>query len=136
MKWDIDRELARLEPESCPGTTLQRATLDVKLLTNGDPAYLARYGGGRIKPTPKELEQGWVRAWSLALGFDGQAKAFFYDRTIRGVYLQARKAAKLNKLAEATPWGRQAFIPPKPKAKNRGSRAPRSRTGSPAIPPG
>jgi len=108
-KWDIDKELARLEPDSCPGTTIQRATLDVKLLTN--PAYKTRYGN--IEPTLDELNRGWVRTWCLAIGFEHAPKAFFYARSIRSAYLQARKAAKSDKLAEATPWGRQDFSPPK-----------------------
>lgn len=133
MKWDIDRALAELEPGSCPGTTIQRATLDINLLTNGDPAYLARYGG--LKPTQEEIQRGWVRVWCLLIGFEHMPKAMFYDRTIRGAYLQARKAAKSQSLAKSTPWGRQDFHPPK-RAKSSGRRAPRSRIGAPGSPPG
>ena len=130
-KWNIDRDLLPLEPESCPGTSIERAIVDVKLITNPDPNYRLRYGGGKIVPTAKEIEQGHVRLWCLGIGYSYAAKAFFYDRTIRGAYLQARKAAKLSKLDAATPWGRQAFTPPKRKAKKRDRRDSRSRTGSP-----
>ena len=126
-KWDIDRELARLEPDRCPGTTIQRATLDVKLLTN--PAYKSRYGN--IEPTMDELDRGWVRTWCLAIGFEGSPKAFFYARSIRSAYLQARKAAKTDKLAEATPWGRQDFSPPsrevRPRAGSKGNKKAKRR---------
>lgn len=133
-KWDIDRELKRLEPESCPGTTVERALVDVKLITSPDTRV--RYGGGKIKLTPQEIERGHLTLWCLSIGLSYQPKAMFYDRTIRGAYLQARKAAKLGKLAAATPWGRQDFTPPKRKAKKLDRRRARSRTGSPATPPG
>ena len=136
MKWDIDKALLALEPESCQGTALQRAVVDVKLLTTAPEAYRLRYGGGKIRPTAEELERGRVLLWCLSIGLSYAPKAMFYARTIRGAYLQAVRAVKESKLDSATPWGRQDFTPPKPRAKSRGSRAPRSRTGSPATPHG
>lgn len=133
-KWDIDRALREMEPESCKGTGVQRALLDVKLLS--DPVFKVRYGNGKIKATPEEIERGSLTVWCLSIGLSYAPKAMFYDRTIRGAYLQARKAIKLNKLAESTPWGRQDFSPPKRKAKKLDRRRARSRTAKPGTPPG
>jgi|SRR5271155_5210339 len=131
-KWDIDRSLRELEPEDAPGTTIQRVLLDVKLLTNGDPAYLRRYGNGRIKPTAKETARGAVCAWSIGIGVSGMRKAFFYDRTIRGVYLQARRAAKLDRIADgAEDWllGPMDLKLPERKTKPRRKRAKKRADG-------
>ncbi len=106
-RWDIDRELKPLEPGSCPGTTITRALVETKLLT--DPSTKGRYGN--IVPTSAELERGHMHLWTVALGYSYEAKAFFYGRTIRGAFLQARRAAKLGALANFTPWGRQKFTP-------------------------
>jgi hypothetical protein len=130
-KWDIDRELLRVEPESCPGTTIQRVMLDVKFLTNANAKTRAQFGGGRIKPTAEELERGWIRAWCLAVGAEHLPKAFFYDRTIRGAYLQARKALKKSARNDLTLEGRQDFTPSPKKAKKLDRRRSRLRTGSP-----
>ena len=128
-KWNIDRELSLLEPDS-PGTTIQRATVDVKLLTNPDPSYRAQFGKHVL--TDEEIQQGWVRMWCLSVGRDGCPKAFFYDRTIRKAFLRARKAAKEGLLEEVI--GRQ--VAPKRKAKSRDQRGARSRIESPGSPPG
>jgi hypothetical protein len=134
-KWNIDRALKSLEPESCPGTTVQRVLLDVKLLL--DSSYKVRYGS--IVPTAAEIDRGHLWVWCLSLGFAYAPKACFYGRTIRSAYLKARKAAKDGQLATFTPWGRQDFDPPKRAAKKmdrNAKRAPRSRTATPPTQPG
>lgn len=113
MKWDIDKALLSMEPSSCSGTLLQRVTLDVKLLTSATQAYREQYGADYIKPTAEELTSGFVKAWCLSIGFSNEPKASFYDRTIRGAYLQARRAISDGNLDAKTPWGRQAFQPPR-----------------------
>ncbi len=126
-KWDIDKSLKGMEPESCPGTTIQRVLLDVKLLTNPETKLLY----GKIVPTPAEVQQGCLNVWSVGIGFSYEPKAVFYGRTIREAFLQARRTVKLGKLDRHTPWGRQVFTPVLPKAKRRDRRSSRSRTVSP-----
>jgi hypothetical protein len=139
-KWDIDKALASMEPSSAPGTTIQRALVDTKLVLSDNLQTRAQFGNGRIKLTPEEIQQGYVRLWSLAIGGVDQPKAFFHDRTIRGAYLQARKLVKQGKLAKAIPWGRQLFtLPAQKKAKPRDKRHPQAKKkqqsdGSPSRP--
>ncbi len=110
MKWDIDKALTPLEPESCSGTTITRAYLD--------EVYLIKEG---LKPLPTDRTDRDGRVvgatvWCLALGHSYGAKAFIYGRTIRQCYLRAKKIIAAGKLAESTPWGVQAFTPRKRKA--------------------
>jgi hypothetical protein len=106
MKWDIDKALRPYEPDSLPGTTLTRIYLDVACLKRD-----------KLKITPETLERGGVNGWCLGIGHIHLAKAFFYGLTIRECFLRARKAAKADKLAEATPWGKQEFKPQSKKSK-------------------
>lgn len=126
-KWDIDRELPRMEPDSCPGTSIERIMVGVDLLKSTK----TRAVYGNVRPTPEELAHGHVKMWCLGLGYSYMARAFFYDRTIRGAYLQARKAMKAKNLAAHTPWGRQDFTPSPKKAKKLDRRRSRSRTAKP-----
>jgi hypothetical protein len=130
-KWDIDRNLKLLEPESAPGTIVQRCIVDVKLLVNTDTK--ARYGN--IVPTSEEIERGHLLLWSLGIGYAGQPKSFFYARTIRKAFLQARKAAKASQLSEHTTWGWQAFTPSLSKAKKPSRQSSKSQTVSPEKQP-
>jgi hypothetical protein len=132
MKWDIDRELARLEPERAKGTTIQRVLVDTKMIgPTAAKEHRSKYG--HIKLAPEERARDCVVLWSVGLGYMHEAKAFFYGKTIREAFLQARKAVKAKKLAEHTPWGKQAFTPSlqRPKKSRTGSR-----TGSPSRRPG
>lgn len=135
-KWDIDRALRELEPEEAPGTAIQRVLLDVKLITNGDAACVRRYGNGRIKPTAEEIASGSVCVWSIVIGGLGKRKAFFYDRTIRGGYLQARRAVKLERIgnpAEDRLLGPLDLGLPKRKAKPRHKRAKKRADGEARV---
>jgi hypothetical protein len=119
MKWDIDRELRRLEPETAAGTTINRVLMDV--------ASMKRNG---VEPTAEHLANGCGTIWVVGLGFIQEPKAFFYAQTIRKAFLKARQAYKASRLAEHTPWGTQPF---RPKPRRRGSRDRRpAATAAPA----
>jgi hypothetical protein len=126
-KWDIDRDLRGLEPETLAGTRIERAMVDVSWFSSEHGRLM--YGGGKVSPTFEELQNGYVLLWCVSIGFACTAKASFYDRTIRRAYLQARKAAQLGRLDRATTWGRQSFVPPK-KAKASVKSHPKSTTPS------
>jgi hypothetical protein len=100
MKWDIDRELRCLEPETAKGTTIQRLLVGIDFMERHD-----------IKPTAAEIANGCGMIWSVGLGFSHQPKAFFYAQTIRKAFLKARRAYKANRLDKHTPWGVQPFQP-------------------------
>jgi len=108
MKWDIDRELRRLEPETAAGTTINRVLADI--------ASMKQHG---VEPTPAQLANGCGTIWVVGLGFIHQPKAFFYAQTIRKAFLKARQAYKASRLDEQTPWGTQPF---RPKLRQRGGR--------------
>jgi len=97
-KWNIDKSIVRLEPDSAPGTSIERVLMDTGVMkTRG------------LKPTSKQSLEGQGVVWCMGVGFLGQPKAYFYGQTIREAFLRARKAAKKDRLAEHTPWGSQAF---------------------------
>ncbi len=97
MKWDIDREIAALEPDFLKGTTISRILMEV--------GSMKRDG---VKPTPEQVERGHGTVWCLGLGQQHLAKAWFYGQTIREAFLKARKAHRENRLTEHTPWDRVA----------------------------
>ncbi len=113
MKWDIDRELSRLEPETAAGTTIQRVLMEV--------ATMVRHG---VEPTPLQKQRGFATVWVVGLGFLNEPKAFFYAQTIRKAFLKARKAYKASRLAEHTPLGTQPFRPKPLDRRARRSRRP------------
>jgi hypothetical protein len=84
-KWDIDKELGALEKLSqrVPGTILNRTLVP--------PSILQRSG---LKLTKEEAQKDTLNVWSLGLGGHLDPKDFFFGRTLREVYLQARKALK------------------------------------------
>jgi len=81
MKWDIDKALGQLEDllgGRAPGTGLNRVYVD--------PKYAYEHG---IKPRKEDL--GTLLLWCLSHGMAQEPKLFFYGRTIREMYLNARK---------------------------------------------
>lgn len=118
MKWDIDRELRRLEPETAAGTTINRVLSDL--------AAMKRHG---VEPTPEQVAKGCGTIWVVGLGFIHEPKAFFYAQTIRKAFLKARKAYKASRLAEHTPWGSQPFRP-KPRQRRGRERRPAATAAS------
>lgn len=106
MKWNIDREILKLEPEGAAGTMINRVLMDVKLFKESG-----------IKPTPAQLERGHGHVWCIALGKVLMPKAFFYGHTIREAFLKARKAAKAGKLF--APWGEKVEVRGYPPKKHR-----------------
>jgi len=122
MKWNIDCEIAKLEPSTAPGTQINRVLADVASMKN--------FG---VKPTPAQIDRGHGNIWVVALGYSYMPKAFFYGHTIREAFLKARKAAKQSKLAKHTPWGSQAFIPKKKVGKHRSKEAQKRRSEKRAV---
>jgi hypothetical protein len=106
-KWNIDKQLAKLEPGDTAGTLIQRVLADV--------AFMTAHG---VKPTPEQLERGHGNIWCVGLGFMNEPKVTFYGQTIREAFLRARKAAKKDREAMSTPWGSPA-LKPKRKTKER-----------------
>jgi len=128
MKWDIDKALKSYEPESCPGTTISRVLMGTDLFQRHGiklphASKLSKKPSGNtvsvevdevvtmIPFVESKIES--MSVWCLAIGFVMEPKAFFYGLTIRECFLKARKAAKAGALAQATPWGKQAFKPKK-----------------------
>lgn len=86
MKWDIDKCLAELEKltgSRVPGTSFTRAIVT--------PGILQKEG---LKLTKEEAQRDSFNVWCLALGGHWAPKNFFYGRSLREAYLQARKALK------------------------------------------
>lgn len=83
MKWDVDKELKRYEPNRMNGTILQRVVLD---------RQTALREGLKI---PEADAFGGVYVWCLAVGCVHQAKHFVYGMTIRECLLRIRKQVKL-----------------------------------------
>ena len=86
MKWDVDRALEQLEgllksPVSNvpPGTGVTRVYAET--------AFAYQHG---IKP--RTGDDPYILLWCLSVGYLMKPKEFFYGRTIREVYLKARKA--------------------------------------------
>jgi hypothetical protein len=113
MKWDIDRELRRLEPEQAAGTSVNRVLMET--------ASMIRLG---VEPTAQQEQKGCGTIWVVALGFLHEPKAFFYAQTIRAAFLKARKAYKMSRLDEHTPWGTQPFRPKPRRRQTKMRRAP------------
>lgn len=77
--WDVDREIAALEPPTVPGTILCRVQLDL--------ALMAREG---LQPTPAQHARGGGVVWCLSLGrLLEPGRAFFYGQTIRDAVARA-----------------------------------------------
>ncbi len=131
-RWDIDRDLRPLEPDTLKGTSFQRVLVETKLITNpmAKSEISRRRDFGHIKLSREELTKESVMLWSLGIGYAGQPKAFFYGTTIRQAYLEARKAVKLQKLAQHTPWERQAFTPSLRKKPKKKEKRPRTKESS------
>ena len=132
-RWDIDRDLRLLEPDTLKGTSLQRILVDTKLITNpmAKSETARRRDFGHIRLTRKELTEQSIMLWCLGVGYAGMPKAFFYGTTIRQAYLEARKAVKLQKLAQHTPWERQDFTPSlRKRPKRKEKKGPRTKSDS------
>jgi hypothetical protein len=99
MKWDIDREILKLETETIPGTTLSRSLMDASILEE-DGVY-------GVRLTPEQKRQGYGLIWCLSVGKMGRPKVFFYGQTIRQCYLKAIKAAKMKHGRLKAPWGEE-----------------------------
>jgi hypothetical protein len=93
MKWDIDTELLKLEPETIAGTQIVRVYMDVSIMLKEG-----------LRPTPAQKERGAGLVWSIALGQIRMPKAFFYGQTIRQAFLRACKAMRKPR-ALLSPWG-------------------------------
>lgn len=94
MKWDIDKALASMEPESCPGTSITRVYMDLTALRKYE-----------IRLTKAMIANRGGNVWCIGLGRSYQAKAFFYGSTIRRAFLRAQRAFKEGHLSMHTPWG-------------------------------
>lgn len=82
MKWDVDKALGQLEDllgGRAPGTGLNRVYVDAKYVYD---TKQVRYKNG---------DGQTVVVWCLSHGMAREAKQFFYGRTIRECYLNARK---------------------------------------------
>ena len=105
MKWDIDKALKELESPVCPGTSITRVLMDIKLLEKNG-----------IKVSPKEIDgRESVQVWCLGLGILLEPKVFVYSTTIRGAYLKARKVLKTS--CEARFLANVTIKKPKPRVK-------------------
>jgi hypothetical protein len=131
-RWDIDRDLRPLEPATLKGTSIQRILVETTLITNpmAKSEVQRRRDFGHIKLTREELTHDCIMLWCLGIGYAGKPKAFFYGTTIRQAYLEARKAVKLQKLAQYTPWERQSFTPSLRKKPKKREKRPRTKNES------
>ena len=100
MKWDIDKEIAKMEPASMPGTSFSRALLELDIMK--------REG---VRPTAKQKERGLGWVWCLSIGQTHMAKAFFYGQTMRQAFLKAKKVIKARKGQLQGAWGTAISIP-------------------------
>jgi len=75
----VEEEIARLEPSSCPGTSITRTQMDNKL---------ALKEGLEINP---EREFTWT--WCVTVGRTYEVKDFYYGNTIGQAVKRALKAA-------------------------------------------
>jgi hypothetical protein len=94
VKWDIDKALVDMEPESCKGTRFERILMQCSLLKQNG-----------MEPTAAEKRDGFSPVWCLSLGRAHEPKFFIYARTMRAVYLRARKLMKAGHFGSPTPWG-------------------------------
>jgi hypothetical protein len=81
MKWDIDKELHRFEPDSAPGTMLQRVLMD---------AAVAKREGLHVPDDARDP----IIAWSLGVGVNSEPKHFVFGLTIRACFLRLRKLVR------------------------------------------
>lgn len=95
-RWDIDKALAAIEGD-LPGTALCRCLI---------PIEVAKESLGRPL-TDKEMREGTVLpSWYIAFGPNGIGrKLIVYERTIRKVYLKARKLVKKMDRTELESYG-------------------------------
>ncbi len=61
VKWDIDRALRDMEPESCPGTTLKRIYIPIEAMPRDG-----------VKIRPEDTKKGGANVWCLSLGHSPQ----------------------------------------------------------------